>query len=217
MVSMQARTHDGPGSDGRGQAHTIEVALAALIVVSAVGAAIQVTPSTAAPTSTATVDDDSPCRTTVVDLLETGAATGALLETVLYWDPAAGTFAGTATDLPSGEVTRLPTAFGRTLERTLVSRGLEFSLSVVYRVEDAPGRLTVVRRPIVESGVPRASAVTASRVVTIPKNASLTAPGVDDRRLDALDADSGERFYVPPSGDGAVHASVEVELVVWRP
>ena len=215
-MSVQSRTRGGFGADGRGQAHTIEVALAALIVVSAIGAAMQVTPPTAVPASSAAVDDDPLYRTSAVDLLETGAATGALLETVLYWDPVAGTFASTAADHPSGDATRLPTAFGRTLERTLVRRGLGFTLSVVYHTENAAGRPTVVRQPIVESGVPHASAVAASRVVTIPKNASLTAPGVEDRRLDALDASSGERFYVPPSDDGAVYAAVEVELVVWR-
>ena len=216
VVSVQSRTHDAD-VDGRGQAHTIEVALATLVVVSVVAPAIQLTPPTAAPTSAPTADDDSRYRTTAVDLLETGAATGALLETVLYWDPVTGTVAGTTDGRSPDTATRLPTAFGRTLERTLTSRGLAFTLSVVYHTENASGQQTVARQPIVRSGVPSETAVPASRVVTIPKTASLTAPGAGDRRLDALDADSGERFYVPPSGDGAVYASVEVELIVWRP
>lgn len=199
---------------GRGQAHTIEVALAALVFVAVTGVAIQAMPPAVATGPDATHEEDTLQRTAIVDLLETGATNGALLETVLYWDPVNGTVAGPTGD-GSADTAVPPTEFGRTLERALGSRGLAFTLTVVYRTDDPTGTPTVERQPIVAGGVPSVTAVTASRVVTIPADASLTAPGFGDRTLD--EPDTASDFYAPSTGDGAVYASVEVKLVVWRP
>ena len=213
---MSLQTSIRTESSGRGQAHTIEVGLAALVFVSVVSVAIQAMPPGLAATPEATLERDAVHRTTAVDLLETSAANGALLETVLYWNPVAGTVAG-PTDNRSYSAATPPTAFGRALERTFGSRELAYTLAVVYRTESTSGTPLIERQPLVESGVPSETAVTASRVVVIPADASLTAPGFGDRTLEDLDADSDERFYAPPTGDGAVYAAVEVELVVWRP
>lgn len=213
---MSPQTTTEVRSSGRGQAHTIEVALAALVFVSTVSVAIQAMPPAVATTPDATPEGGSLHRTTAVDLLETSAANGVLLETVLYWNPVADAVAGPTGNGSYSEAIP-PTAFGRTLERTFGSRGLAFTLTVVYRTEDMSGTSTVDRQPIVELGVPSKTAVTASRMITIPADASLTAPGFNDRTLMQLDASSDERFYAPPTSDGAVYASVEVELVVWRP
>ena len=214
MVIVRSQVDATIRVGGRGQAHTIEVALAALVLVSVTGVAIQAMPPAVATGPHATHEEDTLQRTVVVDLLETGATDGALLETVLYWDPVNGTVAGPTGD-GSADTAVPSTEFGRTLERALGSRGLVFTLAVVYRTDDTTGTPTVERQPIVEGGVPSVTAVTASRVVTIPADASLAAPGFGDRTLDELDTASG--FYAPSTGDGAVYASVEVELVVWRP
>ena len=59
--------------------------------------------------------------------------------------------------------------------------------------------------------------MTATRAVSLPADANLTAPGYEPTTLAGLTAgDDPGSFYATPDADGAVYEHVEVRITVWR-
>jgi hypothetical protein len=187
----------------RAQAHTLEAVAAALILISSLVFALQVTAVTPLTGSTSSQHIENQQAAVAEGVLAAAAENGTLVPTLLHWNESAGNWHGAS----EGGYARggPPTAFGSTLNETFLDRGVVFNLRVYY-IHDGNRK----RERIVNLGEPSDHASTARRTVTLTDDDPLRDPNGSTTLANASylmsDADP----------DGALYSVVEVELVVWR-
>jgi hypothetical protein len=196
----------------RGQAHTLEAIIAALLLLVSVGIALQMTAVTPLSASTSSQHLENQLDQTAKGILASNAETGSLKTAVLYWNTTTESFHNTTgdreyyTENPPENIT-----FGATLNRTLDERNVAYNVYVYYRT----GTGQQERQRMIYRGEPSEHAVTASHTVTI----------VDSDRLRFQNGTAGDRvdganFYLPDStpapGRGGLYNQVRVEVVAWR-
>ncbi len=191
----------------RGQAHTLEAFVAAVLIVGGLIFATQATAVTPLSASTSNQHIENQQRATVEGLLETSAKDGNLSEAVLYWDPVNETFEGAPEEEIYAEGS--PNAFGRALDRTLSQRQIAFNVNVRY----SKGSDSAVE-PMVRMGEPSHNAVAATRSIGLYNGSSLT--GDVAGTLHEIDDDPDTEFYAPDIEDGQLYNVVEVEVIAWR-
>ncbi|MEF8778667.1 MAG: hypothetical protein V5A36_07135 [Natronomonas sp.] len=190
----------------RGQAHTLEAFVAAILIVGGLIFATQATAVTPLSASTSNQHIENQQQATVEGLLETAAKNGTLTDAVLYWDPENGTFEGVP---ETDEYAEAPAnAFGAALNETLSERQIAFNVNVRYATENG----TDVE-PMVRMGEPSANAVSATRAVGIYNTSRLT--GTNTTAVHELDPEADE-FYAPDVDSSQLYNVVEVEVIAWR-
>jgi len=191
----------------RAQAHTLEAVAAALILVSSLVFALQVTAVTPLTGSTSSQHIENQQAAVAEGVLASAADTGSLTPTLLYWNESAEDWHGASEDgyVRGGP----PTAFGATLNETFLDRGIVFDLTLYY-VDDEGDRQRV---RIVDLGEPSDHASTARRTVTLADDDPLRDP--DRSASDTTLANAS--YPAPDAAPGqSLYSVVEVELVVWR-
>ncbi|MEF8780969.1 MAG: hypothetical protein V5A46_09855 [Haloferacaceae archaeon] len=203
----------------RGQAHTLEAITAALLVLSAVVFALQVTAVTPLTGSTSSQHIENQQTELAEGLLAAEDRNGTLRGALLFGNKSTGEWRfhnASGAGYTSGGP---PTPFGTALDETLLERGIAFNVYVRYPSSNTTGHLDVdnatrQRVQLVNLGEPSDHATSVTRLVTL----------YDSDRL--RDADGTETATTV--GDGALYAThdvspetdvytvVEVEVVVWR-
>lgn len=200
------RRHNPPADD-RGQAHTVEAFIAALLLISGLLFAMQATAVTPLSASTSNQHIENQQRALAGDLLSTAAEDGSLTDTISYWNESDGSFqdspeTGYYTDSGS------QTAFLEALNRTLAERRIAYNVRLRYH--NTAGTPSVKTKRLVELGRPSDNAVTASRTVTLYDDDRLT--GESDCELQNCSS-----FYAPNvDADSPVYNRVEVRITTWR-
>lgn len=191
----------------RGQAHTLEAFMAALLLISGVLFALDATAVTPLSASTSNQHIQNQQLSVANDLLATAAANGTLQEAVLYWNTSTDSFDGTGSD---GYYTAgPPNAFGKTLNETFHDERIAFNVYVSYWKGS-----TRKEQPMTFMGSPSDNAVTASRTVTLYNDTALTAPG-ETKNVSTAAVDGN--FYASDSAPGSeLFTVVEVRIVAWR-
>ncbi|WP_049987927.1 DUF7288 family protein [Halobellus rufus] len=190
----------------RGQAHTLEAITAAMILVSALAFALQVTAVTPLTGSTSSQHIENQQAAVAEGVLATADENGTLASTLLYWNDSAGNWHDATDD---GYVQGPPpTAFGDVLEQAFLERGIAFDLSVYY-VEDGEREHV----PIVDLGEPSDHASTVRRLVTLSDGDQLRDP---DESPSGTTLEDASYVVEDADEDQSLYAVVEVELVVWR-
>ncbi|MFB6070809.1 MAG: hypothetical protein ABEJ76_07275 [Halanaeroarchaeum sp.] len=191
----------------RGQGHTLEGIAAALLVLSSLVFALQVTAVTPLTASTASQHVETQYRGATQGALAIAAADGDLKTTLLYWNEEEATFHGASIEgyyIGRGP----PTAFGTLLNETYDATGVAYNVNLVY----VTGSGELQERRLVHFGEPSDTAVTASRSVALYDT---------DELLQADHTPSSETlgetsFYAPDAYEGALYNVVVVEVTVWR-
>lgn len=192
----------------RAQAHTLEGIVAAMLVLSSVVIALQVTAVTPLTASTASQHIEMQEAASASGVLASARAEGIIRPTLLYWNATSARFHGSG---ENGYYTTggPPTEFGDFLESTFGEDGYAFNVVAQYVTTDG----SIRERRIVYMGHPSDSAAAASATVTLYDA---------DRLLDASHNRTDEQlastpFFVDDVGpDSNVYAVVNVEVVVWR-
>lgn len=192
----------------RGQAHTLEAITAAILVLSAVVFALQVTAVTPLTGSTSSQHIENQQNEVAEGLLAAEDRQGTLSETLRYYNATTNRFHGASR---SGYTTGgPPTAFGAALNETFLERGIALNVHVHYLRSDGEVRST----QLVDLGEPSDHATSATRFVTLydsdpllDATGSETATTVGDSEL-YVEADTS------PETD--LFTVVTVEVVVWR-
>ena len=202
-------------TDDRGQAHTVEAFIAALLLISGLLFAMQATAVTPLSASTSNQHIENQQRAVAHDLLATAADDGSLEEAVLYWNASDGGFqdspdAGYYTNAGSQN------EFLESLNHTLRERRIAYNVRIRYHntTGDEP---RVRTQRMVEMGQPSDNAVTASRTVTLSEQHRLT--GDDDSTLAEVTNSEGKSFYAPdadPEPEGQLYNRLEVRITTWR-
>lgn len=211
MVGSDPRRAGGTDGSGgrRGQAHTLEAVAAALVLLSAVVFALQVTAVTPLSGSTSNLHIENQQENMAEGLLSAEADNGTLKETLLYYNTSADGFydATEGEDIYDGELPE--TAFGDALDEVFLSRGIAVNVNLYYIREDGERR----DQRLVYLGGPSDHASTATWEVTL----------FEDDEIHDGDGPTGETvgeaedFYAPPYGESAgIYNVIEVEVVTWR-
>ena len=194
----------------RGQAYTLEAFIAALLLVSSLTFALQVTAVTPLSASTANQHIENQQRASASGLLAASHENGALKEAVLYWNAENETFHdATRIDYYTNEYPDIP--FGNMTDRAFGGRGLAVNVLVHTEDRSRPQRM-------VYHGEPSDNAASASRTVTLYDDDELRyANRSGGRTLSNVDDDSSEEFYATDVNPGSqVFHVVRVEVIVWR-
>jgi hypothetical protein len=191
----------------RAQAHTLEAITAALILISSLVFALQVTAVTPLTGSTSSQHIENQQAAVAEGILAAAAENETLTPTLLYWNESESNWHNATSD---GYVQGPPpTTFGETLEEMFLDRGIVFDLTLYY-VDDDGERQS---ESIVDLGEPSDHASTASRMVTLADDDPLREPNES-----TSDTTLSNASYIVPDADPeqTLYSVVEVELVVWR-
>lgn len=201
----------------RGQAYTLEAIVAAIIIVSALLFALQVTAVTPLSASTSNQHIENQQQSVAAGALAAASETSvdvdgtemsALKEAVLYCDVDTDAPGFYDADVPPVYTNRNPShAFGRILNRSF---GTGIALNVELHPEGGGDSV-----PMVEHGNPSDNAVTASRTVMVYDDDPVSSPG----SISTVGDLEHENCIPVPEDDtasGPVYSVVRVEVTVWR-
>jgi hypothetical protein len=192
----------------RGQVHTLEGVVAAMLLLTSVIFALQMTSVTPLSASTSSQHVENQEHASAEGVLAGAAESGALRRAVLFWNTSGNQFHNATEDR---YYTRGPpdNEFGDDLDRAFGTRGIAFNVYVTFQAGN--GNATQ-RQRMVYVGRPSDNAVRATRTVILSDDAKLV-----DHEGDKTGARVGETdFYAPNVASGSVYNTLRVEVVVWR-
>lgn len=191
----------------RGQAHTLEAVIGGLILLAAVGFAMQMTAVTPLSASTSSQHIENQQQATAQGILAAAASEDGLERTMLYWDNRTGNFHGASeVGYYTGAVPN--TSFGEMLERSYGDAGVAYNVYLIFPSESGDR----IRKRLMYQGVPSDNAVAASRTVVITDRDRLVDA---DGSRNATTVTEASSYFADDVGD-AVFTVVEVEVVAWR-
>lgn len=194
----------------RGQVHTLEAFVGALLIVGALLFATQATAVTPLSASTSNQHVENQQAAVGTDVLRLTAEDGSLQDALLYWNTSTDAFedspvnrtAYTGTP-PDGHPLNSPltTAFG-TGERA-------YNIELRY-LKAGNGTAS---QDLFEMGTPSDHAVTSVRMITLYENDNLTASGFESQQL----VDVSDSYWAPNvNSSSSLYNVVEVRITVWR-
>lgn len=206
-----------PRDRERGQAHTLEAVVGAILLLTAVAFALQVTVVTPLSASTSSQHVEGQERAVAQGVLANAAEEGDLKEAVLYWNETGSRFHGSnerryiADSPPEG------LALGNKLARAFDAKGIAYNVNFVYIT--TAGELN--EQPLIRQGTPSDNAVSATRTVTIRNDDRLVDKDGSLNETTVIEADG---FYInnAPSavtdrgGGHGLYNVVRIEVVAWR-
>ena len=191
----------------RGQIYTLEAVIAAVLLMSSLVFALQVTAVTPLSASTSNQHIENQQRASASGVLTAAEEAGVLKDAVLYWDNSTEQYHG-AGQLGYYTGDYPPNEFGNITERAFAGRGLAVNVRI-YPYANSTDTTRLVYR-----GEPSDNAVSASRTVTIYDDDNLTAP--PSNQTVVADADNFDEAVPEDSGGSGVYNVVRVEVTVWR-
>lgn len=210
----------------RGQALTLEGSIAAVLLITSLIFALQVSAVTPLTESTSSQHIENQQKEVGQDVLAVAAEDGTLKSTVLYWDQEAERHRGAHPD-EEGYTGGIPSSgdelaeddseaeypdvieLGELLERTFSDRGIAYNIHLNYLEEDE-GDIEHQSQPLVNQGEPSNHAVTVTRTITLYDSDTLYSDG-------AQLGDSDTEFFADNiDEDSRLYNVIEIELVIWR-
>jgi hypothetical protein len=192
----------------RAQVHTMEAAIAALLLLASVTFALQMTAVTPLSASTSSQYVENQQNANVRGVLANAVEDGSLRKTVLFWNDTAEAFHN-ASDVGYYRNEGPSTAFGDSLERALGSQSVAYNVRATY-ITSSDDRRT---RLIVYQGNPSDNAARATRTIVLSDDARL----YDETGAETSTPVNDSNFYATDANpDGNVYNVVRVEVVAWR-
>lgn len=206
----------------RGQAHTLEGVVAAILLLSSLTFALQVTAVTPLSASTSSQHIENQMQSTAQGVLAVAAEDDYLKDAALYWgdendDDVYGFHGGSDIYYENGPPDN---EFGETLSAAFGGRSIAYNVYVSYQ----SGTSSWITQRMVYRGRPSDNAISASRTVTLydsdcmldSNNETNTTRCLDD--TDDSDGNDWTRsdFYAPNASSDGLYNVVRVEVVAWR-
>lgn len=197
--------------DQRGQAATLEAIVAALILLSSVVFALQMTAVTPLSASTSSQHIENQLEASAEGLLATAVEDGSLKRALLFYNNSTNVFVGADND---GYNARPPNnTFGETLSWAFDDRGIAYNIYVEYSGSNT-GRNLYYR------GEPSDNAVAATTTLVVMDETPMYHHADDDGVLEPRSYTVSQALpnssYIPDASPGTLYNIVRVEVVVWR-
>jgi hypothetical protein len=193
----------------RGQAHTLEAVVAALLLLSSLIFALQMTAVTPLSASTSSKHIENQLEASGRGILATASEQDALKPAILAYNDQRGKFYNTGS---SGAYTTNPpdNRFGKMLNRSFTRRGITYNVLLAF--EKPGGGLEEVL--YINRGTPTDNAVQATRTVVLSDETHLrNADGTRNRTRLAETTDYPIRNV---DQDSPLYNTVRVEVIIWR-
>jgi hypothetical protein len=198
----------------RGQAHTLEGIIGALILVSSLVFAMQVTAVTPLSASTSSQHIENQQQAVAEGVLAVADSNGTLTTATLYWDESENTFHGLGGEefyTNDDEVDSF--TLGELLNESFGSRGVAFNVNLIYQTSSGDRR----SRWMVYRGAPSDNAVTTIRSVTLYDDDRLRESDGSNSSTTVKSAASSGGFYARDASPGSsLFNVIRVEVTVWR-
>lgn len=195
----------------RGQAHTVEAVLAALLILAGLLFAIQTTAVT--PFSSTTTDKhlENQQREVVHNVVSITHASGAMKETVLNWNTSSNAYQGTGDRVRYYTDPNVDTPLLNKLSATLNTDQVAYNVNVRYH--NVTGSGTAVRtQRLLRVGAPSNNAITVREPLTLHDTDQLPTGAQPE-----LQNTGPDEFYMDTVNSSApIYNQVEVEVVAWR-
>lgn len=183
--------------------------MAAMIVLSGLVFALQVTAVTPLSASTSNQFIENQHQSAAAGVLATAESTGALERAVLFWNESGARFHDTSNYVYYQGRTP-PNDFGAMLDRSFGGEGV--AMNVHFTVLDASRNTQRLR--YVYSGSPSDNAATATRTVTVHDDDVLYDDSGTETEVNVTEASD---LYMPDADPGSgLYNVVRVEVTVWR-
>ena len=130
----------------RGQAYTLEAIIAAVLLISSLVFALQVTAVTPLSASTSNQHIENQQRASAAGVLTAAQEAGALKDAVLYWNDSAEAY-DDADRLAYYTNSYPPNEFGNITERAFDGRGLAVNVFVYHTESEEPSRMVYRGEP----------------------------------------------------------------------
>jgi hypothetical protein len=216
VVAGPERPTGGSRDEGeRAQALTLEAVVAALLLLSSVVFALQVTAVTPLSASTSSQQIESQLGASAEGVLAASVADGSLRRAILSYNESAAAFVGA--DGESGEYRSDPpeNVFGQRLGWAFDDRGIAYNVYLTYRSGEGSGQRRFIYR-----GQPSDNAVVATTNLVLTDGTALYNDSDGDGRAEArpttlADLPDG-RFYARNQSGTEFYNVVRVEVVAWR-
>ncbi len=208
----------------RGQAHTLEGIIAAILLLSSLTFALQVTAVTPLSASTSSQHIENQMQSVADGSLAVSAEDGYLKSAILFWGD---NDTDDEFEFHNAPVTYYvndppPNEFGETLSTAFGGRGIAYNVYVSYQSRTG----SWVTQRMVYRGRPSDNAISASRTVTLfdsdcvvdPDGKTNTTRCLDDTETTTDPWTRGD-FYAPDISDSTsqgLYNVVRVEVVAWR-
>lgn len=190
----------------RGQAHTLEATVAALLMLSSLIFALQMTAVTPLSASTSSQHIENQQQASAQGVLAAAADSDALKPAILYWDNTDTSYhnTGSIRFYTSGPPDN---RFGNMLGRAFGDNGIAYNVNFRAESQSDP-------RQYIYSGAPSDNAVSATHTVTLNNNDTLY--DANERPTSSQLGDSTTSFWIDMGNSGPEYETVQVEVVVWR-
>lgn len=192
----------------RGQALTLESITASILLLAALGFALQMTAVTPLSASTSSQHLENQLQSTGEGVLTSTAETGTLEDAVLYWNSSELTFhnSGERSFYQQGNPDN---RLGVILNETYGERNIAYNVIIHYQTATGETRT----KQMVRQGEPSDHAVSASISLTLTDNDKLVLEnGTEGQALGDTSA-----FYAPDAApDRPLYNVIRIEVVAWR-
>lgn len=205
----------------RGQAHTLEGIVAAILLLSSLTFALQVTAVTPLSASTSSQHIENQMQSVADGVLAISAEDEYLKDAVLFWGDEDGDDVFSFHGAPGVYYVNGPpeNEFGEALSMAYGGRAIAYNVYVSYQTETG----SWVTQRMVYRGRPSDNAISSSRTVTLYDSDCMVGPSNETDATRCLDdtetsTDDWTRddFYAPDVSSSGLYNVVRVEVVAWR-
>jgi hypothetical protein len=193
----------------RGQAHTLEAVIGALLLLTAVLVAMQITVVTPLSASTSSQFIENQQRAETKGVLANAAETDWLNKAILYWDDGNGEYHNDADEqgYTDGEMPA-DNEFGNMLSSRFESSGIAYNVKFLYKSGSG-----LKQRTYINNGVPTDKAVSATRTVAIMNDDKL----IDSSGSETATSVEGSSFFMSDTDSSSpLYKVVTVKVILWR-
>jgi hypothetical protein len=202
-------------SRDRGQAHTLEGVVAAILLLSSLTFALQVTAVTPLSASTSSQHIENQMQSVADGVLAVSAENDDLKDAVLYWGDEDGDGTHGFHDASDVYYTNDPPAneFGETLSMAYGGRAIAYNVYISYQTDAG----SWVTQRMIYRGRPSDNAVSASRTVTLyDSDCAVGSNNETDTTRCLDDTATRDNFYASDISSNGLYNVVRVEVVAWR-
>lgn len=194
-------------NDDRAQGHTLEGVAAALLIISSIVFALQVTAVTPLTASTASQHIETQNERASTGVLAIAANERQIGPTIRYWNESGARFHDAAE--VGYYIGRAPnTSFGDQLRTAFGEAGIAYNVEVTYLDRDGARH----ERRVVYFGQPSDTAVTASRIVVLSDSQPILDRNGNTTNVTLEEAN----YFAPDAYEGHLYNVVVVEVTIWR-
>jgi hypothetical protein len=192
----------------RGQVHTLEAIVAALLLLTSVVFALQMTAVTPLSASTSSQHIENQLQASAQGVLVNAADNGEIKPAILAWNRSGAKFHHATQERYYSRFAP-PNAFGERLEDAFSSRGIAYNVYLHYY---STGGGTRTDR-FVYRGEPSDNAVQAAQTVVLTDSATHYNETMGQTNITV----NSTNYFAPDYGEGsAVYNVVRIEVLAWR-